>query len=507
LLKKIQKVLKNGIIYGVGTSATKFIGFLLLPSYLNIFTAHQLGILGIVEISAQVLITIFGLNLYSALTRFYWDREYESKQKNMFFIVFSALTVISLLMIFIFSQNSNLLSLWLFKSNKYVQLINLFLISSGLEILALLPATLMKMQEKPVIFSLSTVVKVTVTFVSIIYLVLYSGRGLEGIYEAQIIGGIVYFIATSRYIIKNIEVKFDFNIFKVFFQYSYPLVFGAISGVMLTVIGRYILDFKSSLEDVGVYSFGFKIANSIKVFIIISMQMAISPIIYKVMYSSDNKRFYSKLMTYSIFGLMFPVIGLSIFGYEIVNLMVNLFAKDNSLREAYTVIPIINFSGLFEMLIYCSVIGLHITKKTKIIAGVLAAMLLFNYILNIILIPIINIKGVAYSTLTTQIIYWIIIYYLSQKHYKIPFEINKVTKVIFIGAVICIASFYMNNFELIIRLPIKVMFILIFPVSLFLWNFFEDIELIRIKEIFNKWKNPLLWKHNINVLLKENNFD
>jgi len=65
----------------------------------------------------------------------------------------------------------------------------------------------------------------------------------------------------------------------------------------------------------------------------------------------------------------------------------------------------------------------------------------------------------------------------------------------------------MNNFELIIRLPIKVMFILIFPVSLFLWNFFEDIELIRIKEIFNKWKNPLLWKHNINVLLKENNFD
>lgn len=501
MLGNVKKVLKNGAIYGVGTSATKLIGFLLLPSYLKIFSAHQLGILGIVEISWQVLVAVFGLGLYSAVNRFYWDKDFEGKQKSMFFNVILFLFFVVVLMVLGFSLNAETLSLWLFKSKEYSSLIDLFLVSAGLEILILLPSTLMKLQEKPVVFSLSTIVKVSVTLVLIIYFVIYSNRGIEGIYEAQILGCIVYFICIAKYIWKNIEFNFDFGILKTLLKFSYPLIFSSASGVLLTVLGRYILDFSNSLEDVGIYSFGFKIANSVKVFVVTSMQMAISPLIYKMMYKPESNRFYSKIMTYSTFGLMFFVIGLSVFGFEIVELLVNVFAKDLSLREAYIVIPAIVFSGLFGMLIYCSLIGLNIAKKTKIIAGVLIVMLILNYFLNIILIPILDILGVAYATLITQIIYWIVIHLFAQKYYPIPFEISKVVKTLLVGSVLCIIPSFFNQYDLIFRFPLKIITIVIFPVILYYMNFFEEIELLRIKQIFQKWKNPLTWKQNIKELL------
>ena len=135
------------------------------------------------------------------------------------------------------------------------------------------------------------------------------------------------------------------------------------------MVDKYSLKFLVGLSAVGIYALGFKIANSIKVFVVRSVQLALSPMNYKMMDQSQNKRFYSKIMTYFTFGIMFFVIGFSIFSYELITLL----ARNKDYWEAYKIVPIISFAILFDMLRNTSTIGLNIVKKTKCVGIIVKA--------------------------------------------------------------------------------------------------------------------------------------
>ena len=63
--------------------------------------------------------------------------------------------------------------------------------------------------------------------------------------------------------------------------FSYPLIFAEISGILLTVSDRYILNYMATISDVGIYSLGYKISNTIRVLIYSSVMMAVSPLIFQ----------------------------------------------------------------------------------------------------------------------------------------------------------------------------------------------------------------------------------
>ena len=79
----------------------------------------------------------------------------------------------------------------------------------------------------------------------------------------------------------------------------------------------------SSFSEVGVYSLGFKLSNVIKIFIVTSIQSALIPIVLKKINDTDNKRFYSKIMTYFTLGVTYLSLILVFFCSEIITLISN----------------------------------------------------------------------------------------------------------------------------------------------------------------------------------------
>ena len=88
--------------------------------------------------------------------------------------------------------------------------------------------------------------------------------------------------------------------------------------------------------------------------------MAVSPTIYQMMGDDNRLRFYSKYMTYFAFIVAGCTLGLNLFSFEVVKVMGN----NPNYWIAYTVIPIITFSLLFDMLKDTALTGLQIMKKT-----------------------------------------------------------------------------------------------------------------------------------------------
>ncbi|MCW8849017.1 MAG: oligosaccharide flippase family protein [Melioribacteraceae bacterium] len=489
----IKETLRSSIIYGIGTISTKLIGFVLIPLYTSYFSTADFGILSIIEITTAFLTTIISLKINAAFFRWYWDKEYIPRQKSIFFTSLILLFLFSLIGFGIFWRYSDQFSLLIFDSTKYSYLIQLMYISSSLQVTIDLILYLMRLQEKALYYSSISIIKLLVALVLIILFIVTFNRGVDGIYEAVIISQLIFIAITIKYIIINSTFYLELSVFWDMLKFSMPLIVAELSGVILTISDRYCLNFLASPSEVGIYSLGFKVSNTLRVFVYSSVMLAVGPLIYKYIDMPNNKRFYSKLLTYFAFGTMLATILISIFSDNLIQLL----AKDKAYWASINLIPIISFSILFSILKDVSLTGLNILKRTSIMAVVVFLMAVLNIGLNFLLIPYYDSFGAAFSTLITRIISFVIFYRIAQKYYFIPYEINKVIKIIILGFAIIGVEFLFTIDNFFLSVTLKVLLTLSFPILLYYLNFYEEVEILRLKQSWQKWKNPVKWKKNI----------
>jgi O-antigen/teichoic acid export membrane protein len=493
MLPVLKSTLKNSFIYSIGTFSSRLAGFILIPLYTKQFSVEQYGMLGIMEVSAQVLLSLLGFSLYNAYFRWYWDKNYVAKQKSILFTILIFLMFQISLFIILAATLRHEFSFLLFDSGKYTYLVQLLLIVSAFEAVGVLISTLLRLKEKAAYYTVLQVVKLAVSLLVTVYLIKVKNRNIEAVYEAQLVANILYFIMIFGILRKNITIKFEWKILREMLSFSLPLVLTSISGIILNITDRYSLRFLSNMANVGIYSLGFKIANTIRVFLVTSVNLALQPMIFKMMNDPMNKRFYSKVMTYFSYGLMFFVLFFSIFAPEIVKVI----SAKMDYWEAYKIIPVLSLSMLFSMLRDVAYTGLNITKRTRIIALLIFSAALLNILLNQIFIPRWSFYGAAVATTLSQIIFFGSVLFFAQRHYPIPYELNKIILMILAGVGLYLTGLIIYPLPLILRLSLKFLLIASFPFILLAFHFYEPVELERIRQIWDKWHNPGKWGKNL----------
>lgn len=497
MLQHLKLLLKDSVIYALGNISGKVVGFILLPFYVEKLSTIEYGMLGTLEATFQLIVAIAGFNLHVAFTRWFWDKETVKQQKSVFFTTLTSVIFLALTVVIGIYPLASTASQLLFDSDRYVRLVRLVFISAGLELVGQIPATLCKMQRKPAMYTRNIIIRLAVVLVCTILSVVFFDRKVEGIYEAQITGSVVYLLLFIPLIFKNMILKFETLILKKMLGFSFPLILSSSFGVILSIADRYTLNFISGLASVGIYSLGYKLANTLKIFIVMSVQLALTPTVFRMVDKPGIKRFLSKIMTYFTYGLMFFVIGISLFGQEIVKV---LTAANPDYWEAYTVIPFIAFGIVFGMMKDTTSYGLQIAKRTSVIAIVIAAVSILNMVLNILLIPIIGTIGAALSTLLSQIIYFGAMLHYAQRYYPVPYEFRKVFLSIGVGALLCMIACLIRNWELGWRLFIKTLLLTGYPVLLYFFGLYDKNELNALRGFWGKWRRPGNWNKNIRTL-------
>ena len=497
MLQHLKPLAKDSAIYALGNMSGKIVGFILTLFYVPLLPLAEYGKLGTLEAAFQVIVTLAGLNLAVAFIRWYSDKELQGRQSSAFFTLLSVIVFIAVLLnIACFPFSSNISRL-LFDTGDDVRLIRLMFCSAGLELIGTIPATLCRAQTKSIQYTRNIIIRLGVVLLCTLLFVVAFDRKLEGIYEAQIIGGMVYIALFIPYIIKNTVVKFEKAILVKMFYYSLPLFLSSAFGVLLSVADRFSLNFITGVESVGVYSLGLKIANLLKMIIVIPIGMAVLPIMFQMADQPHARRFYAKLMTYLTFGLMFFVIAVSMFGQEAVKII--SFGKSDY-WDAYLVIPFIAFGILFGMMkdqaIYC----LHIAKRTGVIASVVIFVSLLNLGLNIILVHFWGAIGAGLSMLLSQIIYFCMMYYYAQRYYPVAYEFRKIFLSIGLGVLFCLIAFLIRDGSLVLRLCVKTVSLTSFPLVLYRFRCYDKNELQALQGFWKKWRYPGNWKENIQTL-------
>lgn len=499
MLADFRKLFRQSAIYGLGTLSTKLAGFVLIPLYTQNFSVAQFGVLGLLEVSAAVVIAFFGFSLYSGFFRWYWDKSSEGKKESLFFTVTVFQIGVAVLTYFAALPFLKGLSSLILDSPDYSYLLRLMLISSLMQLVLVMPNTLLRLQEKPWLFTLANVLQLFFSLIVTVYYIAYRHAGIEGIYFGQIVGSFAFASVLIRYTLKNMAFRFETKILLEIMVYCFPLFLSGVALVMLNVTDRYSLNALGNLADVGLYSYGFKLANTLNVFLITSVNFAIQPMIYRMMDAPDNKRFYAKLMTYYTFGTMVFALGMMVFGMEITK----LFAKRVEYFDAWYIFPFILYSIVFGMMKDVATTGLSISKKTKVIAVTVVITAVLNLLLNNILIRLFGNQGAALSKMLSMFVFFALTLYYAQKVYPIPYEMKRITMLLFVAGALYGISLIFNSWFLVARLAVKSLVILSYPFVLYLFRFYEPVELNRIKSGWDKWRKPGEFRNNIQRLIKK----
>lgn len=499
MLKHIKSSVRDTFIYSIGTFATKLTGFVLVPLYTNKAYLSEIdyGILNLLEANLQLLISAASLGISYAFERWYWDREFIHRQKSLFFTILVATLLLSVCLIALAFPTSKIISTWLLGSIDYHEVLTLMVITACLEIVAQTPTSLVRLREKPAFYTSANLLKLVASLSLTVLFITHFGLGLKGIYYAQLIGLAVYFLVLTPFIVSNSEARFESKELLNMINFRLPYLLPTLSLSIFSFNDRFVITKLSGVIDAGIYSLGAKLANTIKVFLITAIWLALTPMVYKMMNDPYNKRFYSKLMTYLGFVVLLVVMFFSFFSKELVI----LFANDPIYFGAASVIPFISLGLLFGLLKDVSMIGLNISKKTGLVATVTFLLTFLNFGLNYLLVPLIGINGAAISSLITQMLFFALIQYAAQKYYPIPYELPKIGLMILIACCLYVITLVSDSlFHLWVTIPLKLALILIFPILLYYLNFYEPIEIERLKGFWRKWKNPKDWRENITTL-------
>jgi O-antigen/teichoic acid export membrane protein len=498
MLKSIKVSLKDTIIYGLGNIAVKVVGLILIPwttdpQYVQI---NDFGVLGMLEISALVLTACMASALPQSLTRWFWDKDYKENQKGIFFMTFATQVIVSLGFCLLLIPLSGTFSEILFQKTDWARVITFVIIASGIQSVNNIINTLMRLQSRSVLYSVTNLFKLTSVLSLTLYFIISKKMGIEGIYLAQVIGNSLVVLFLLGYTIKNSVVYFDKKVFRSMNLYGFPLFLANISAVLLNVVDRFSLNSLDLLRSVALYTLATKITSVLKLVIVDSMKLAIGPMMFKKLDDPDNKRFYSKVLLYSSYVLMFSIIGISMFSYELVKVM----AKSREFWEAVAIIPILSISIFFINMKDITIYGLHFEKKTRIIGLIVVFSTILGLAFNLLLIPVLGITGAALATLMSQIFYWYACHYFAQKSFYIPYETGKIATMLIAGTILSFSSLLLNDLDLLPRLLLKTTGVLSFPFILYLFHFYEPAELQAISGFVRKWKNLRDFRKNLNSL-------
>ncbi|MDP2039445.1 MAG: oligosaccharide flippase family protein [Ignavibacteria bacterium] len=472
MLARLKTTIQQSFIYSLSNVAAKAVGVILLPIYLHNLSVASFGVWDLFDTTIQILAEIVILGQASAIILLNNSDEYKERKSStlytltVFVLLFGSLLVIITEAISAFYPNlfsGSLVHAEYIRISAYIIL---------LRVMNSLFFAKVRAEEEAKYFTIVSVIRVLLITGFTIYYVGYKRLGILGGLYSFAMAEILVIVILLIKVIPQMQTKFSKEILSVAFKFGFPLVFSSLGFMLLNLSDRYIIKLLLGAKYVGIYGLGYRVAGVLNMFFIYPFNLSLMPIAYKYFGQPDDKRFYSKLMTYSSFMFVWGFVFLSLFSPEIVR----VFAGKGNYDSTFLVIPVILLSYVFSGMRLTSQLGMLLTKNTKYIAWITISAAALNIILNFIFIPMYGIIAAAANTLISFILFYYVSQFISDRHFKIPYENAKLALMIIVGSLMAGVVYFLPTIS-IVNMILKLFITLLFPVVLFAFQFYEKAEL------------------------------
>lgn len=483
LFGTFKKTVKHSLIYGVGMSFTAISSILLVPLYTRFLSPADYGVYSLIGIIFSLLLFLYDFGMINAIFRWYYQYAPDevALRRKVINTALIFLFVLAMFFTFILWNGAGLLSQVLLGGREFVWLIRLMLLGVFLQALTWVPLSLLRIKERVLKFTAITV-SGAILMIAVNYLLLYAGRGLRGIYEAYIAAYLFMVLALFFITRQEYAMDFSFKELKGMLKFGLPYISVLFFSWVIDFSDRYLLARLSSLEQVGLYSVGYRIGQAmylvIKTFIVAWAPLMLS---LSQEYGGSAQKVFGKIFTYFIFSILSIFLVVSIFSREIIQIFTS-----PPYYESARVIPWIAFSYVLNGVYVFMLCSLIVAKNIYLQPVILCIAAGINIALNILFIPRFGMMGSAGATVVCYFLVASATYLFAQRCYPIPVEWARITKVVLAAAAIYCIGISVSSSTLGLTLLLKGALMAAFFCILYVAGFFHPQEIEKLKSIFLK---------------------
>ena len=472
---QLKKLTGETFIYGISGIISKFISLFLLPFYARKLSPAEYGDIGLLNSIYFFIVIIVCLGLDSAVYRWFFDKDNKIKNVSLFnnwfslqFKLSSIIVILGVISTYWFSQK--------FLVSKYSEYLLLIIcINVLLNLFYLIITEWLRINLKAkqtVLFSIG-LIALSFTFSSTF--ILYFNLSVFGFFLGQTLAQlIVAVIAIIKYPYLYRFIKVKYTVIKPLLSYGLSIIPATLSATIMLMVTSFLIQSKLSSSSLGLYQMGNNFASIIMLFTSAFAQ-AWAPFSFSIMNEPNHKTFYAKVLD-----IYFSVVCLLAFAIALLANEFILIIATEKFAGSARIAGILAYLYFLTSLSVIAITGMAITKKVKQYSQIVIFASIVTIILEYVLIRF-DKEGVAFGMLLGQALIPILIFYYSQKKYKIPYNFIKITFILILSGVLLYFSSYIHFDSILKSIAIKIS-IIIFLLIIILW--FEKkaiLNLIKLK--------------------------
>nr|WP_315164874.1 oligosaccharide flippase family protein [uncultured Flavobacterium sp.] len=463
-----KNLFKQTAIYGLATVLPRMLSFLLVRLYTGILPTAEYGEVSIVLSWMVFFNVILSYGMETAFFRFYNS---ETNKKNVI-----ATTTISIFWSSIFFLFGALIfrSTLAAMANVDVQYITYSIWILVLDALVIVPFSKLRANQRPMMYAAIKIGNVAVNLILNLFFLLALPKIADSspnsfignlyvenfeigyIFISNLLASLLTFVVLSpNYLF--LKRNFDRVLWKKMMKYSLPILVAGIAFAVNEhfdkILLGYLLPENIAKSEVGAYSACYKLGLFMVLFAT-AFRLGIEPFFF----SHSNKE--NAPQTYAVITKYFVILGsLILLGVIVFADVLKLLLLDNkSYWEAMKVVPLIILANFFLGIYNNLSVWYKLTDKTIIGAYISIVGAIVTLVLNYFLIPKYSYYGSAIATISAYGSMMFISYVLGNKHYPIPYDMEKIGAYLGISIGFSVISFYGFRENYFVGIPLLLLF-------------------------------------------------
>lgn len=447
-----KKLAGQTAVYGLLTIVARFINFLLVPIHTRYLAIEDYGVIGdIYAIIAFFMVIV----TYGMETTFFNFTRKKEQLKPVFGTSISLLHISSVLF----------LGLALFFRDPLAALIDYagqgqYILYMGIvlafDAMSAIPLAYYRKVEKIWKFTLIRVSGILISVFLNVYLIALNPWFLENGYEylswvsydstklidyvfiTNCVSSVWVYLWVLPTILK-LKFSFDTAIAKKILNYTWPLLFVGMAGIINETIDRTLL--RRMLSDgayqTGIYNAFYKLSIVITL-MIQAFRMGAEPFFFAQLESENKEKVYAVILKYFVYATVIVFLLTSLFAEPIAKLLIRK-AEFFDHPTGLLIVPVLLLANVFLGMHYNLSIWYKAEEKTKKGAWIAVFGAAITLLINIIFIPIYGIVASALATLACYGGMTLLNYKWGQKYFKVPYPMKRITSIILSAAILVAA--------------------------------------------------------------------
>lgn len=417
----LSRLFKGSMVYGIGSILQRFIGIFLLPFYTQALQPADYGAMALISLVGVAMSGLLSLGTGNSMGVLYFKEEYSSKRPVILWTNFSLQLANGLfwyVLIFLFSPQ---LSLLIFQTFDYTELIRLAFAGTVLGNLSEIWFSYLRMEEKAKTYVTLTLGIALLNIGLSVGLILVLRLGLHGLILASVISQVFSLLAVLLFIARKLPFQIDVTKVWPLVRIGFPSIFGIFAFLLIDYADRQMIERMLDLTALGLYTIGYSFGMVITM-AVGAFSAAWPPFFMSYINNREEaKVIFGKVLTY--YALAFGVLTVVFFGFA---KPVVLVLTAPVFREAWTVIGLVAASYVLKGCYLIMVPGLSFAEKLSKQSLIELIAAIINLAVNLWLIPIYGILGAALATFISYLSLPMLTWLIARKYLQVDYQWGRV---------------------------------------------------------------------------------